>query len=271
MAIPPRVAPPHSPPPEIDRRLSLTDAEVRARIAAVPVWYHRIPIRPGIVTPGVSDPTVTLPKLELPEDCRGLRVLDLGTRDGFFAFELERRGAEVVAVDYLAAEQTGFATVRELLGSGVRYLQENVYRLSAERMGSFDLVLFLGLLYHLPDPLLALRIVRGLCRDRLILESHVIDHALLLPDGRFVPLRKVSRRLAQIPLMQFYPRRSLYDDPTNYWGPNLACLVAMLGESKFEVVSHRLESARAIVQCRAIEDADLDYHNQIARGLNPCV
>jgi hypothetical protein len=63
---------------------------------------------PGITTPGINNTAQVLALLDLPDDARGLRVLDLGTR-GFFAFEMERRGAEVIAVDYIPKDQTGFA------------------------------------------------------------------------------------------------------------------------------------------------------------------
>jgi tRNA (mo5U34)-methyltransferase len=195
-------------------------------------------------------------------------VLDLGTRDGYFAFELERRGATVVAVDYLSREETGFAVVADLLGSKVEYLHENLYNLTPRKVGTFDVVLFLGLLYHLPDPIQALKVVRELCRNRLCLETHAIDNGFLLPDGKLVPLREVSPLLADVPLMQFFPGRSLYNDPTNYWGPNLKCLEEMLRECKFAVVSHELYGGRAVVNCQGTEDADLDHHHQIARGLN---
>ena len=76
--------------------MQMSDEAVWARIHAIRHWYHRIEIKPGIVTPGINDATVTLAMLDLPDDATGLRVLDVGTRDGFFAFELERRGAEVV-------------------------------------------------------------------------------------------------------------------------------------------------------------------------------
>ncbi|HVQ26745.1 MAG TPA: methyltransferase domain-containing protein [Planctomycetota bacterium] len=244
----------------------LTAAQVRERIGSVRTWYHRIPIRPGIVTPGVHDSAAMLASLELPADCRGLRVLDLGTRDGFFAFELERRGAEVLAVDYMAAEETGFQVVAELLGSKVRHLWANVYELSPERIGSFDIVLFLGLLYHLPDPVRALTIARSLCRSRMWLESHTIDNGVLLAEGSSAPLRRLAPALADVPLMQFYPGRSLGDDPTNYWGPNLACLHAMLHECRFTVRSSKLSGSRAIVECVTAEARDLEYLEQIARG-----
>src|SRR4051794_28097969 len=121
----------------------MTDDEVRARIAAIPHWYHPIEIRPGIVTPGGNDARTVLDALDLPADCGGMRALDLGTRDGFFAFDLERRGAEVVAVDYMAKTDSGFALAAELLGSRVTYLQRNLYELDAAALGTFDIVLFL--------------------------------------------------------------------------------------------------------------------------------
>src|SRR3954453_6399810 len=122
--------------------MNLSDARVRERIGSVRVWYHKVPLRPGVVTPGTCDPSATLALLDLPADCRGLRALDLGTRDGYFAFELERRGAEVLAVDYVPARETGFAVAAEVLGSKVEYLQANVYGLTPERIGTFDVVLF---------------------------------------------------------------------------------------------------------------------------------
>ena len=124
---------------------------IQRQIESVPYWYHRIPIQPGLVTPGVNDCATTLARLGLPDDCRGMRALDLGTRDGFFAFELERRGAQVLAVDYMPRDRSGFDIAARLVGYQGSYLQENIYNLSAEQIGSFDLVLFLGLLYHLPE------------------------------------------------------------------------------------------------------------------------
>jgi tRNA (mo5U34)-methyltransferase len=249
--------------------MNLSDVEVRERVNSVRVWYHKIPLRSGVVTPGTCDPTATLRLLDLPVDCRGMRVVDLGTRDGYFAFELERRGAEVLAVDYVPRTETGFGVAAEALGSSVEYLQANIYSLTPETIGTFDLVLFLGLLYHLPDPVQALKVVRGLCRDRMYLETHVIDNGVLLPDGTTAPLSGLSPVLAEIPLMRFYPGRSLADDPTNYWGPNLKCLEEVLRECRFTTLSHVLHGDRAVLNCRAVEDPELDYLHAIARGLRP--
>lgn len=245
----------------------MTDDEVWAQIGTVKHWYHQIPIRPGIVTPGVNNPTHVLRLLDLPEDARGCRVLDVGTRDGYFAFEMERRGAEVVAVDYVPADQTGFRVAADLIGSSVEYRNANIYDLSAGEYGTFDIVLFLGLLYHLPDPIQALLLLRSLCRDRMAVESHVIDNGMVMEDGSFAALNDVAPALSRIPIMQFYPGKTLANDPTNYWAPNLICLEAMLAECGFATTSRHLHGARGIVNCHVTDDFGLTYHNRIARGL----
>ena len=96
----------------------MDDADVWARLATVKHWYHPVELRPGLVTPGQNGASLVLPLLDLPANCCGLRALDLGTRDGYFAFELERRGADVTAVDYLPDTTTGFRVCADLLGSG---------------------------------------------------------------------------------------------------------------------------------------------------------
>jgi tRNA (mo5U34)-methyltransferase len=244
----------------------MREEEVLEKVASVRNWYHRIEVRPGVVTPGVNDSTTALRRLSLPLDCSGLKVLDIGTRDGFFAFELEKRGAEVVAMDVVPASDSGFRVAADLLGSRVRYIQENLYRLSAGEHGTFDIVLFLGVLYHLPDPLGALHLVRAICRDRLFLETHVIDEALLLPDGQRASLASVSPALANVPLMEFYPGDALNRDSSNFWGPNVKCVEGMLEEVEFRVIEKRLYGDRAVFECRSIADAARAAPFRRARG-----
>ncbi len=247
--------------------MSITDDEVRARVAKVKVWYHKIELRRGISTPGINDPTDTMKHLELPADCRGMRALDLGARDGFFSFEMERRGAQVVAIDYAPKHVTGFATAAEILGSKVEYRQANIYDLTPDAVGKFDVVLFLGLLYHLPDPMQAINLVRALCTGRLCMETHAIDNCLMMPDGKMSTLKDVAPVLANIPLMQFYPGTSLSGDHTNYWGPNLKCLTGMLEECRFKVRSSAITATRAIVNCDVVEDDEKEKMLKLARGL----
>jgi tRNA (mo5U34)-methyltransferase len=229
----------------------MTDDEVRARIAAVPHWYHPIEIRPGILTPGTNDARTVLGMLDLPDDCAGMRALDLGTRDGFFAFELERRGAEVVAVDYMAKEDSGFGVAAELLGSRVTYLQRNLYELTAADLGTFDIVLFLGLLYHLPDPLGALRVVRNLTRQSMYLETLVLDFGPELDD---------------LPMMRFFSGSSWAGDPTNYWGPNARCVEEMLGETEFAVRRVVRIGDRGLFASEATSSPAAAYYMEIATG-----
>lgn len=235
-------------------------------IAAYPRWYHRIEVRPGLITPGVNDSPHNLEMLDLPDDCSGMRALDLGARDGFFSFELERRGADVLAVDYMPAERTGFPIAAQLLGSSVVFRQANLYSLTAAEIGTFDLVLFLGLLYHLPDPIKAIRIVRSLCKERMYLETMVIDEGMLMPDGSSTPIAHVDERLASVPLMQFFPGAAWNGDPTNYWGPNVRCVEAMLAETEFRVERVARVPGRAMFQCAAVSDPKTAYYLNASDG-----
>jgi tRNA (mo5U34)-methyltransferase len=245
---------------------SPSDAEARAIVAGYTRWYHRIEVRPGLVTPGINDSPKNLQMLDLPADCSGMRVLDIGARDGFFSFELERRGADVVAVDYMPAERTGFPIAAQLLGSRIVLRQANLYDLTAAELGTFDLVLFLGLLYHLPDPIRAMRIVRSLCTSRMYLETLVIDDGLLMPDGSEVPPASLDPRLADVPLMQFFPGAVCFNDPTNYWGPNVRCVEAMLAETEFRVERAARVPRRAIFQCAVMSDPKSAYYLNSAAG-----
>jgi tRNA (mo5U34)-methyltransferase len=232
------------------------DAEaLQADLASVR-WYHRIEVRPGVVTPGINDCQTTLRLLDLPADCSGLRVLDIGTKDGFFAFEMERRGADVLAVDYDARDANGFAVVSRLLGSRVPFLHANLYNLDPKEIGTFDIVLFLGVIYHLPDPLGALRIVRRLCRRRMYLETFAIDHHLPLPDGAKLDMTESFPELSGVPLMCFFRGRSFNNNPTNFWGPNIQCVKEMLGETEFAVLRTTPIHNRAIFECEITSEPD---------------
>jgi tRNA (mo5U34)-methyltransferase len=188
-------------------------------------WFHRIDLGGGLVTPGVDDSPGKLAHMRLPDDLTGWSVIDVGAFDGFFSFEAERRGASrVVAADEYYWKMTGmgskagFDIAHAALDSKVESRVIPVEDLSPETVGTFDLVLFLGVLYHAPDPLRYLRSVRAICKRQLILETHV--DALDYPR----------------PAMVFYPGRTLNDDPSNFWGPNPAAVVAMLEEVGFSRV-----------------------------------
>lgn len=248
----------------------VTREDAEARIRSFPNWYHQIEVLPGLVTPGVHASADALRVLPLPADCRGLRVLDVGTRDGFFAFEVERRGGNVLALDYMPAGGTGYEIAKGILGSQVPYVVGNVYDLSPAVHGTFDLILFLGVLYHLRDPLLALDRLAAVCAPggRIVVESQVIDQAFLDPKTEaLVPLDQISPHLRTTPIMQFYPRDGLHRDFTNWWAPNMACLQAMIEMASFAVDHAVLNGSRGICAGRKIDDPTVAYYRDIEKGI----
>jgi tRNA (mo5U34)-methyltransferase len=198
-------------------------------------WFHTIDLGDGIVTPGEDESPRKLGWLHLPGDLSGQTVLDVGAWDGFFSFAAERRGASrVVAVDPECwrppawgpegwGTQDGFNLARRALGSRVEDVDVGLLDLGPEAVGTFDLVLFLGVLYHLPDPWPVLERVASVASRQLVLETHA-------------DLLDVRR-----PAAAYYPAGELVGDPSNWWGPNVALLEAMLrrhGFARVEVV-HR--------------------------------
>jgi tRNA (mo5U34)-methyltransferase len=170
-----------------------------AEDAAKLVWYHTIDLPGGVTTAGRFDVRGVVPKLPLPTSLAGRRCLDVGTCDGFWAFELERRGAdEVVAIDigdlserdltvaatnrsgaYARAKAT-FALAHEALGSRVEFRPMNVYDLDPAEVGTFDFVFMGSLLLHLRDPVRALAAVRSVCRGQLLSHDSISPMLSLL-------------------------------------------------------------------------------------------
>lgn len=181
-------------------------------------WWHSIDLGAAGVTPGVhklEELQANFATFNLPADMRGLRVLDIGCWDGFYAYEAERRGAEVVAVDCWRPET--FFAAKRALNSPIEFHEMSVYEISQARLGSFDIVLFLGVLYHLRHPLLALERVAEVTRDTAVIESHSIDHLLDTPR----------------PIMEFYEMNELGGQYDNWWGPNCAALLRLARAAGF--------------------------------------
>lgn len=187
-------------------------------------WYHSIELPGGRVIKGLQ----TLEQLReriarypIPQDLTGKRVLDIGAWDGWFSFEMERRGASVVAID--SARQETLLEAKKLLNSKVEYIVEDVCRLSPRDIGTFDIVLFFGVLYHLKHPLLALERVCELTMDMACIESLVTDDS---PAN-------------SIPLMEFYEGTELAGQFDNWVGPNTSCLLAFCRTAGFARVEFK--------------------------------
>lgn len=178
--------------------------EALARQVAGRPWYHTLELPHGVVTVGAYDHRALVPHYGIPADIRGKRVLDLASADGFWAFEFERRGAEVTALDIettadvdlpgpvrqWAAERgmadpiaDGFGLAKRALKSSVEHVTGTIYDLDPERLGRFDLVHAGDVLLHLRDPLRALEQIRRVTKGQALL-SDVFEPTLLPTPAR---------------------------------------------------------------------------------------
>lgn len=153
-------------------------------------WYHTIELPDGTLTPGAFDHRDLVSRYPLPDDLHGQRVLDVGTFDGFWAFEFERRGAQVVAADlprFAAVDLPdlvraaldeegldrefglGFKLAHRELESNVQYVPCSVYDLDPEVLGTFDLVHISDVLLHLENPIRALRSIRRMTAGKALI------------------------------------------------------------------------------------------------------
>ncbi len=213
-----------------------TREKAEALVASRPWWYHRFEIFPGIVTPGVYDPSELLAALDLPSDMRGSRVLEIGPADGYFTKQLTLRGADVTAADYTPKDFLGFAIMEALHGAPLKFIQCNVYSIPEQGLEPFDLVICLGVLYHLPDMVRGLHVLRAVCRKQFILET------------------LVSTEMGSEPFARYHRASTLNNDATNFWSPNVSCVESMLEDTGFvvertRVLSESGTSARAAFWC----------------------
>ncbi|MEJ7784877.1 MAG: methyltransferase domain-containing protein [Solirubrobacteraceae bacterium] len=174
-------------------------ADARKRVDALS-WYHTIDVAPGLTTKGWFDLRQHVARYHLPDRMDGLRALDIGTWDGFWAFEMEKRGAEVIALDVDHENEydwpprrrpaepkpldrgAGLRLVKELKGSRVERVACNIYDATPERLGgTFDLVFCGAVLLHLRDQMLALERFAGLCRGRFIFADEYDRPSGLVP------------------------------------------------------------------------------------------
>ena len=214
------------------------DAGLRESVAALD-WYHTLELAPGVVTRGWFDTRDIVADLPFPAPLAGRRCLDVGTFDGFWAFEMERRGAdEVVAIDVLdpqawdwpaaarpevveaigrrKARGAGFELARQALESSVRRRELSVYDLDPADVGEFDFVYLGSLLLHLRDPVRALARLRAVCRGELLVVENIdLALTLALRERPMATLDAVGRPW--------------------WWKPNLAGLRQMVAVAGFQV------------------------------------
>ena len=213
-------------------------------LAALGPWFHNLHLRDGRQT-APDHPLGDFPafkwreiKKALPSDLSGRRALDIGCNAGFYSIELARRGAEVLSIDhdehYL--RQAAWARAHFELEDRIELRQLDVYEL-AKLDERFDLVLFLGVLYHLCYPLLALDLVAERTRDLLVLQTLTAPGEEAVEPPRNLPIEERERlREPGWPAMAFI-ELELAGDPTNWWAPTAACVEAMVRSAGLDVVT----------------------------------
>jgi tRNA (mo5U34)-methyltransferase len=239
--------------------------ELRREIQALGDWFHNIDLNGVKTAPNhfLGDyPGVKWRRFAdaLPQDLTGKSVLDIGCNGGFYSLEMKRRGAaRVLGIDfdegYLA--QARFAA--EVTGAEIEFRRLSIYEVGAlgER---FDIVLFMGVLYHLRHPLLALDLIHEhVARDLLVFQSMQRgskEVERLKDDYEFWETELFER--PGYPKLHFVEHRYSHDE-TNWWVPNRACVEAMLRSSGFEILSHPEEEVYLCRRGEAPEGACAVY------------
>ena len=179
-------------------------------------FWHSFELPDGSLVPGVNSLESLrkrLAQFPIPSDLKGKRALDIGCWDGWFSFELERRGAKVMAID--CWDNPRFRQMHAAYGSKVDYRLLDMYELTPDRIGRFDIVLFMGVLYHLKHPLLALERVCALTTDMAAVDSFI------LREGQHPPEQLLR------PILEFYETDEMGGMTDNWFGPSLPALMGM--------------------------------------------
>lgn len=207
----------------------MSKEQIREEVNKVPFWYHSIDVGQGIITPGwVKNQQEWLERLKLPPTMKGLAVLDVGAWDGFYSFECECRGAiRILATDSFVWERAigmeGFLTAHRLLNSKVEFKKIDAHDICPETVGEFDVTLFLGVYYHLKDPLAVLEKLAKVTKRQIVVESVVLQ-----TPGK-----------ENTPIARFVEGSDIAGDMSNWWIPNVECLiqnVRSVGFSRVDLV-----------------------------------
>jgi tRNA (mo5U34)-methyltransferase len=234
----------------------ISSEEIRERVEALGPWFHNLDLR-GVKTAPAhflgNYPEVKWRRFSaaIPEHLTGMSVLDIGCNGGFYSLEMKRRGANrVLGIDFDDGylEQARFAA--EVTGADVEFRKLSVYDVGT--LGeSFDIVLFMGVLYHLRHPLLALDLIREhVARNLLVFQSMQRGSAAVQDteeDYNFWQTELFDS--PAYPKLHFI-EHSYAGDPTNWWVPNRACVEAMLRSAGFIITAHP-EDEVYICQCAA--------------------
>lgn len=257
----------------------MTQVGYQQQVKALEPWFHNLHLPDGTQT-APDHPLGDFPACkwqeigaQLPASLQGWTALDVGCNAGFYSFEVARRGATVTAIDSNAhyLRQARWAAGQYGLSERITFRQDQIYLLGRDT-ASYDLVLFLGVFYHLRYPLLALDIIsrkvgRLLCMQSLSLpgiEVHPGQEDQSLGDRRAM-LDQAWPRIA-------FVEHRLAGDPTVWWVPNRACLEAMLRDCGMRLIARPGQETYVCVPDpvigKRVRDRDREEY-ETALGLKP--
>lgn len=240
-------------------------AATRRRARSLGPWFHNLHLPHGVET-APEHPLGDFPRVKwrrigrhLPADLEGWSAIDVGCNAGFYCVELAHRGARVVGVDHEERylEQARWAAGQLGVADRIEFREQDVYELgrSGER---YDLVLFMGLFYHLRYPLLGLDVAARMARRRIVVQSLMMwGEARIDTRGYGLETRHVLGA-AGWPKMAFV-EEAFEGDPTNWWIPNTACMEALIRSTGLEIEAR---PGREIYVCRPDGDGDRSFRSE---------
>jgi len=246
---------------------SLSQDQIRQRVTELGQWFHNLDLGGVKTAPDhfLGDyPEVKWQRFaaSIPDDLTGKSVLDVGCNAGFYSMQMKRRGADrVVGIDtddkYL--DQARFAA--SVSGAEIEFRKLSVYRVG-ELHEKFDLVLFMGVLYHLRHPLLALDLLHEFAVGDLLVAQSMLrgssESIDVPPDFPFWQGELFEN--GDFPRMYFIEQRYA-NDPTNWWIPNRAGFEAMLRSAGFEILDHPEDEV--FICRRTTLKHPFDYKNEL--------
>jgi tRNA (mo5U34)-methyltransferase len=222
-------------------------------------WWHTIDFGDGVFSDGLKRNRLPLEKrsnyeIELwgltPQLFANKSVLDIGCNDGKFSFLAEEWGAtEVVAIDAGIKKTSRIA--KKLKNSKVKFIENDIQKVIPEEVGTFDVVMNLGVLYHMKFPFLSLHVTSGLTKKggTLILESH--------------------RHQSPENVMRFYPGTEINGDYSTWWGPTKTCISSMLEVCGFKIDRHLEEGDRVLFYATKIKDITFEDVSYYQKHMSP--
>lgn len=214
-------------------------------------WHHRIELAKGFFSNSKTDVARKLGRSSVPHDLSGAVCVDIGTRDGGLAFEMEKRGAlRVIANDYVEKTRFNFALAHRCIGSRVEFLRGDLTTLPFLKLPKFDVVNYMGVIYHVADPYLSLMAMREICQPDglIVVESAVLDGGSYSLDKRELnhDASAVQETLGRFPnLLQYLP-----EGHVNSWVPSAEALKALCHDAGLEIIHEERWGDRVMYSTR---------------------